>query len=397
MLFSMFRLRKQQVIIATLLVALLAGCSTVPRPNVHIPKHEPPHKPIKNVKVALVLGSGGARGLAHLGVLEVLEEHRIPVDLIIGSSAGSIIGSLYADNPDALAIKKKVINLKRKDLLDLSVKALFQGIFRLKGPIQGNALEAFMVKELKAKTFDELKIPFIAVATNVKINRLVPLRSGPIAPAVHASSALPPLFTPVELYHHLLVDGGVIAPVPVQVARQFKPKIVIAVDISTPPSKSELYNAFELLYRALHISFYELSRMQSTKADVNIHPNLAGYGTFDEEYNLEFYEIGRKAALAKVEEIKSLLAKQGISLKADRTYELSQVPNSSSGRRPFGMNGMGGFGVIGSKIQLRLKNAFDSLGIKKVSSTSGKDRSKHVVSKHVIRDQSKNLGNCPGY
>lgn len=292
---------------------LLSGCgATIQRPKIDIPAVAPKAKPLKDIGVALVLGAGGSRGFAHLGVLEVLEKEGIPIDLIVGSSAGSLVGALYCDTPNTARIKQKVINLKKEDLLDPSLSALIQASVRLTGPVQGNALEQFLVKELKAKNFEDLKIPLIAVATNVDNNHITLLRTGPVAPAVHASSALPPIFSPVSIYNQTLIDGGVIAPVPVQVARLFKPKIIIAVDISTPPSRAQLNNAFELLYRSLHISFYELSRMQSSRAEITIHPNLVGYGTFDDQYNQELYDKGREATQAVIAQIKKQLKRKNI-------------------------------------------------------------------------------------
>lgn len=303
-------------------LSLTAGCSSISsirnsiqRPKIYIPKVAPNPKPIKNVEVALVLGAGGSRGLAHLGVLEVLEREGIPIDLIVGSSAGSLIGALYADCPDAAKVKQKVIRLKKQDLLDLSIGAIFQALVRLTGPIQGNALEKFIVERLGADWFEELKIPLIAVATNVDNNHIVLLRSGPIAPAVHASSALPPFFSPVQLYNQILIDGGVIAPVPVQVAKLFNPKLIIAVDISTPPSRAKLCNALQLVYRSMHITFYELSGMQSTKADITIQPMLMGYGTFEDQYNIQLYEKGKEAAEAAIDAIKEQLQCRAIEIR----------------------------------------------------------------------------------
>ena len=296
------------------LFCFLVGCSTVKPPNIDIPATAPKYSMPKKIEVALALGAGGSRGLAHLGVLEVLEEEGIPIDLIVGSSVGSLIGTMYADDPNAARLKTKLIRLKKKDLLDPSYKA----VFAMTGLMPGNALEQFLVKELQSKRFEELKIPAVAVACNVDNNHLVMLRSGPIAPAVHASSALPPVFTPVRLYNETLVDGGVIAPVPVQVARLYKPKLLIAVDISTPPSNDPLTNAFQVLYRSLHISFYELSRLQTNKADIFIHPNLAGFGTFEDKYNEELYVIGKTAARRAVAQIKRELRRKGIKIKPNR-------------------------------------------------------------------------------
>lgn len=302
-------------LIAAFTMASISGCAVTQRPAIHIPKEAPKPVPIKNVEVALVLGAGGSRGIAHLGVIEVLEKAGVPIDLIVGSSAGSLMGALYSDNPNIQQIKKKVIKIRKTDLLDPLLSAILQMATCVTGPIQGNSLENFLVKEMKAKNFSELRIPLICVATNIEENHITLLRSGPIAPAVHASAALPPFFSPVRLYKQTLIDGGVLAPVPVQVARLFKPKVVIAVDISTPASRARLNNTFELLHRALHISYYELSRMQSTRADITIHPDLVGYGTFDDQYNERLYEKGKQAALESLDSIKEELAKKGIQLR----------------------------------------------------------------------------------
>jgi len=290
----------------------------VQSPQIDIPSIEPTPPELRKVGVALVLGAGGSRAFAHLGALEVLEEEGVPIDLIVGSSAGSLIGALYADHPNAKAIKQRVIHLKKRDLLDPSLSALLLSPLRVTGPVQGNALQGFLLRELKAKNFEDLKIPLVAVATNVDNNHIVLLRGGPIAPAIHASSALPPVFSPVRLYNQTLVDGGIIAPVPVQVARLYHPKLLIAIDISTPPSQLPLYNTFDLIYRSLHISFYELSRMQASKADIFIHPNLSGYGTFEDEYNLQLYEKGKATMRAAMQEIKKALAHRGIKLRMKR-------------------------------------------------------------------------------
>jgi NTE family protein len=298
---------------------LASGCVTRP-PDIDIPTVEPTYKqPKKSVGVALVLGAGGSRAIAHLGVLEVLEEEGVPIDLIVGCSGGSIVGALYADQPNIKAIKRKLIHLKAEDILDPSIVALPTGL------VQGNTLQSFLVKHLRAKNFDDLEIPMVAVATNVDNNHIVLLRSGPIVPAIHASSALPPVFLPVTLYNQTLVDGGVIAPVPVQVARLYKPKLLIAVDISTPPPRFELSNGFDILSRSLHIAFYELSRMQSSKADILLHPDLAGYGTFDDKNNLALYEKGKATTRAAINNIKRALARRGIKLKS-RLLPLKQAP-----------------------------------------------------------------------
>ncbi|MDB6096469.1 MAG: hypothetical protein JWM09_747 [Francisellaceae bacterium] len=293
-------------ILLLIIMSLLAGCQIAPLPT-SILVNEPIPKPIASIKVALVLGGGGSKSLAHLGVLEVLQKENISIDLIVGTSAGSIIGALYADSHDISYMKSKIMDLKKEDLLDIYYRDMLWTPISVIGPIRGLALQEFILKNLKARDFSELKTPLIAVATNLNDNSISLLRSGPIAPALNASSAIPPYFAPVKLYNKLLVDGGVMMPVPVQIAKQFNPNIIIAVDISSPPPQSKLNNTFELVKRALHITYYELSQLQSHQADVVIHPELEGFNTFDDQFNYEIYEAGKMAARKALPKIKQLI------------------------------------------------------------------------------------------
>jgi NTE family protein len=285
------------------------------KPVIHVPKYPPIAPPIEKVDVALVLGGGGSKGMAHIGVLKVFEEHGIPIDLIVGCSVGSAIGALYADEPNADALRDKLSNIKKWDLLDASIGDSLQMLVALKGPIRGYYYEKFLDTKLAENNIEDLKIPFIAVTTDIYSNTLYAIRSGPIVPAVHASSAVPPIFTPVHMYGKLLVDGGVKAPMPVNVAKQYQPKVIIAVDISAPPPREELGNMFDLTYRAFWIFYYELSREQARDADVIIHPDMHGHGTFEDGCNDELYKSGMSAANKRIEEIKDKLKKLGIPLK----------------------------------------------------------------------------------
>ncbi|MBA8666548.1 patatin-like phospholipase family protein [Holosporaceae bacterium 'Namur'] len=300
-----------------LLLVLLPSACTQTKLFVQAPKEPPYTPPLKNVNVALVLGGGGSKGIAHLGVLKVFEENNIPIDLIVGCSVGSAVGALYADNPNAEEIKNKLINIKREELLDPSIGDSLQMLVTLKGPIRGYYYQKFLAKNLNTKNIESLKIPFVAVTTDIGTNNLFAIRTGPIVPAVHASSAIPPLFTPVRIYGRTLVDGGVKAPVPVKVAKQYGSKIIIAVDISAPPPKDELGNMLDLTYRAFWIFYYELSRLQAKKADIEIHPNMDGYGTFDDgSKNEELYQAGMDAANKSICDIKRKLEELGIPLKS---------------------------------------------------------------------------------
>lgn len=284
-----------------LLVFLVCACA--PRIYVEPPTEMPPPREIKNVNVALVLGAGGSRGLAHLGVIEVLEENGIKVDLIVGISAGSIVGALYADYQHAAMLKETLIGLRKWDLLDVSILDSVAAFGSLKGPVQGYYLEEFMVKNASVHNIEDLGIPFIAVASSLNSEEIVEISSGPIATAVHASSSIPPIFSPVQAYGHTLVDGGVIEPVAVSVARKYNPKLVIAVDISTIGQDVSLNNMLDVTYKSMYLSYYRLSEMQSMQADIRIHPNLEGYGIFDDGGGERLYQLGRHETIKMMPEI----------------------------------------------------------------------------------------------
>lgn len=291
----------------SILLLVFLVCACAPKIYVEPPATMPPPREIKNVNVALVLGAGGSRGLAHLGVLEVLEENGIKVDLIVGASAGSIVGALYADYQDSGMLKETLLGLRKWDLLDISIMDSMSFFYYPKGPVQGYYLEEFMVKNASVNNIEELKIPFIAVATSLNEEKTIAISSGPIATAVHASSSIPPIFSPVEAYGHTLVDGGVIEPVAVSVARQYNPKLVIAVDISTVGHDVSITNMLDITYKSMYLSYYRLSQLQSTQADIRIHPNLDGYGIFDDHASDALYEIGRQETIRMMPEIKAKL------------------------------------------------------------------------------------------
>lgn len=265
-------------------------------------------------EVALVLGAGGARGAAHVGVLQVLEENNIPIDIIIGASAGSIIGALYADSLDARAIEKKVLHLKKWDLIDLSFASALDGIYSLKGGVSGELVSNFINSNIKSKKFEDLKIPFIAVATDVEDGAIIGLRYGNIANAVRASSAIPGMFSPVKIDNRILVDGGVVAPTPVLVAKQLKPKIIIAVDLNNRMEHLNIDNMLGLTIKAMNLTFCALNDLQTKDADILISPVLGNIGFFDDDKNAELIEQGRKATEKQIKIIKKLLKQNNVNI-----------------------------------------------------------------------------------
>ncbi len=265
----------------------------------------------KDVRVALVLGGGGARAIAHLGILEVLEENNIPIDLIVGTSGGSIIGALYADKPDAKALKEVTKRLNKEDFVDFSLLSAIHSVHSLTNSFaNGKNGEKFLLNNMTARNFEDLKIPFIAVATDMISGKTVPLNKGPIAPAVRASYSIPGLFAPVEMYGMTLVDGGVTAPLAIDVAKQYHPNVIIAVDLSLGIDKSNVSNLVDLVFKSLSINYKTLNDLMGKEADVLIKPKIEKIGIFDAHRREELYIAGRKAALAKLPEIKKQLSKK---------------------------------------------------------------------------------------
>jgi NTE family protein len=203
----------------------------------------------EKIRVALILGSGGSKGLAHLGVLKELEEAGIKPDLIVGCSSGAIIGALYADDPDLARIEKLFMKMRRSDLFDFS---LFDARFAI---ASGKRLELFLKKNLKARRFEDLKIPLIVAATDLREGSEVELGAGELIPAIRASSALPGFFPPVLFLGRYLVDGGVSNPIPVSLAKKYGAEIVIAVDIGEVLSKEDPTHFFHVASRSLHIGY----------------------------------------------------------------------------------------------------------------------------------------------
>lgn len=296
-------------------VVLLCGCCAPHRlrPHQALPLPECPEIK-KPIRVALVLGGGGARGLAHVGVLEELENANIPIDLIVGCSAGSLVGSLYADYPNAAYLKALLPLLCRNILMDFNIWEARYGL------CQGRSMRKFLRTHLSAKNFNELQIPFYVVATDLCTGELVPIGGGPIIPAVEASCSIPFVFSPVELHGRILVDGCVIDPIPVRIARQIGAELVIAVDLQKLLPRTVPSNLFGIAIRCIEITFLWQSELFARDADVLIRPELGDIGCFDDAYNQIIYQAGKKAAREVIPQIKELLQQKNTG-NANRTID----------------------------------------------------------------------------
>lgn len=255
----------------------------------------------EKIHVALVLGSGGVRGMAHVGVLEELEAEGIKIDLIVGCSAGSIVGALYADNPDITAIKSAVWQIRTRSLFDFDIWNCRFGLS------QNSCMESVLRNCLNAKTFEELQIPLVVVASDLYTGELVPIGHGDLVQAVQASCSIPFVFVPCKHMGRVLVDGGVINPVPVKVAKDLGADMVIAVDLSELLPKTFPTNLFEVARRSAEIAMMWQNDWCTRNADVVIRPKTCEVGVFNEKFKWEIYEAGKFAAKEQMPRIRELL------------------------------------------------------------------------------------------
>ncbi|MGI6127597.1 MAG: patatin-like phospholipase family protein [Planifilum sp.] len=218
-------------------------------------------------KVGLALGSGAARGLAHIGVLKVLEREGIPIDMIAGSSMGSLIGTVYANGGDLAMMEQLAIHLKRNQWLDFSLTR--------RGLVAGDRIRELVRLLTHGKNLEDLQIPTAVIATDLTKGERVVFTSGPIDLAVRASVSIPGIFEPVEWEGRTLVDGGVIDRVPVSVVREMGADVVIAVDVISPTGGLRIRNIFDVIAQSLEVMERQMTSPQILTADVVLHPELS--------------------------------------------------------------------------------------------------------------------------
>lgn len=255
----------------------------------------------ERIRVALVLGSGGVRGMAHVGVIEELMAAGIPIDLVIGCSAGAMVGALYCDNPDIEVLRETVWNVRTDSLLDLDLWNCRYGLS------QGRSMRKALHENLNAKFFEDLQIPLIVVATDLYTGELVPIGSGELVDAVQASCSIPLMFAPCEYMGRILIDGGVVNPVPANIARDLGAEIVISVDLCELLPKTIPSNLFQIAKRSAEIAFMWQNDFCNYSSDVIIRPKTMGIGTFNDKMKWQIYEAGKKATREKIPFLKKII------------------------------------------------------------------------------------------
>lgn len=295
---------------AFLLVALfLSGCATVPelKPVPVQPILQPP-------KIGLALGGGAARGFAHVGVLKVLEAQGIVPDIVVGTSAGSLVGALYAAGHTGFELQKIALQMDEATVSDWSLPN--------RGIIKGEQLQDFINRAVGNRPIEKLNKPFAVVATDLQSGERIVFRRGNTGQAVRASSSIPGVFQPVSISGREYVDGGLTSPVPVSVAKSLGADIVIAVDIGSKPAYGRVSGTLDVLLQTFSIMSQSLSGHELGLADVVIRPNTGVIGATDfESRHLAILE-GEKAAQEALPAIRAKI-RQFMGTAADESPKVS--------------------------------------------------------------------------
>lgn len=289
----------RRLLLPLLATLALSACFGGSKPTIPQPVVVPPPAAVK-LKIGLALGGGAAKGFAHIGVIKMLEASGIHPDVVAGTSAGSVVGALYASGMDAFALQETAFGLDEAKIRDVR---LFSG-----GLVQGQALQDYVNQLLHHQSIEQLKIPFAAVATQLETGQRTVFVRGNTGQAVRASSSIPGVFEPAEIHGKHYVDGGVVSPIPVDAARQLGADFVIAVDISTKPSGSNPQGLVNIVGQTIAIMGQQLGTQEIARADVVIRPNISGIGPTDFEQKNQAILEGEKAALAAIPAIRAKLA-----------------------------------------------------------------------------------------
>jgi len=288
----------RRLLLMIFLMSVVSSCAST---------QAPPVMEAARPKIALVLGGGAARGFAHIGVIRALEQEKVPIDMIVGTSVGSLIGAIYANETNSFELEWTAFTLEKDDLFDY---ALFSAITGM-GVVKGDKLEDFVKSKITTANIENLKLPFAAVATDLNRGTRVVLDRGSVAKAVHASSAIPGVFSPVDYQGRVLVDGGIVDNIPISVARDKGADIVIAVDISENVTNFNITNLMDVVLQSVNIMFNESVKYRKKDADVLITPAVGNVGMLDFTQKKRCMQAGIDAAQKAMPEIRKKIEEWG--------------------------------------------------------------------------------------
>ncbi len=279
-------------ILVLLIVTLTSACATT------APLVTPPPRP---AKIALVLGAGASRGFAHIGVLKILESQRVPIHMIVGASVGSFIGGLYAYGYNAYKLQTIAMSIEKDEVTELTLPD--------NGFVGGERLRSYVNTKVTNTPIEKFRIPFYAVATDIKTGEEIIFGSGNAGMAIQASCSVPGVFQPARFSGRTYVDGGVVNPLPVDIARRYGADVVIAVDISSSVDRNLPTSTLETILKSVEIMYGKISQAQIAKADVVISPKVGFVGSADFTLRHEAILEGEKAALAAWPRINAVLSR----------------------------------------------------------------------------------------
>lgn len=290
---------------APVLCLVLAACHTAPvvqapPPVVAQPAPPAPKPPPKPPRIGLALGGGAARGFAHIGVIQVLEEHGIKPDLVVGTSAGSLVATLYAAGKTGAELGALAQTMDESAITDWG----FPG----RSLIRGDALAKYVRDLTGGRPIEQMRLPLGIVATDLDSGAPILFQRGDPGVAVRASSAVPAVFAPVKIGNREYVDGGLVSPVPVRFARQMGAELVVAVDISAAPEGAATGDAARMLLQTFAIMSRSINYWELKEADVVMRPHLNGVSSADFSVRAKSIQAGREIALALLPELKARIA-----------------------------------------------------------------------------------------
>jgi NTE family protein len=283
------------------LVTLLVACGT---PTLAPPPAEPPvvQPPVKRPpKIGLALGGGAARGFAHVGVIQVLEEAGLRPALVVGTSAGSLVAALYASGRDGAQLQQLAETMEEAAFTDWMLPLFNRGMLR------GEALARYVNAQVGHKLIENMPLPLGIVATDLNTGQGVLFQRGDTGTAVRASSAVPSVFQPVPIAGREYVDGGLVSPVPVRYARQMGAEFVVAVDISSAPEGNPAGDSLQILLQTFAIMGKSINAWELREADLVVRPSLVGVKSADFAARRRAIEAGRAAMLQALPPLRAAL------------------------------------------------------------------------------------------
>ncbi len=285
---------------------VLAGCAQVPiadptPPGVVIATPTPPTVK-RPPKIGLALGGGAARGFAHVGVIQVLEEAGLRPSYVAGTSAGSLVAAIYASGKTGAQLQQVSEAMEEVTLADWTLPLFNRGMLR------GEALARYVNKQVDGRLIEALPLPLGIVATDLNSGQSVLFQRGDTGTAVRASSAVPAVFQPVKIAGREYVDGGLVSPVPVRYARQMGAELVIAVDISSAPENNPANDTLQVLLQTFAIMGKSINAFELPSADVVVRPVINGLSSSDFSSRKKSIEAGRQAMLQMLPQLKAKMA-----------------------------------------------------------------------------------------